>query len=148
MNLKRILSFTNVLLLVISFFFCLYINVHMNVELGNNPFGRNIGQFFVSLIPFVLLMIMLFINLVNNHKKINSSIIYKVISIFGIIVIIFMECRALFDKNMVLLFKTSSNINFDYFTDQLLPIKLILYGLCLVNIIYIVEEYLERKNND
>ena len=54
---KKILTTINVLLLVISFFLVLYINVYQFFNLGNNPFGQGFFEFFSILLPFVLLIL-------------------------------------------------------------------------------------------
>ena len=142
---KKVLSTLQVVLLVVAFFFALYINVYMFFDLGKNPFGRDFFNFFGILTPFVLLIILYFINFVNNHHNVNNSIFYKIVSILVIITIIYMEYRSVFDNNMILWYKTDYHINFDYFTNQILPIKIMIYGLCIVNIFYIIEGYLDNN---
>lgn len=143
--LKKVLTTVNVLLLVISFLFVLYINVYQFFSLNSNPFGNDFFEFFSVLLPFVLLMCLYFINFVNNHYIVNNNITYKLISIFSLIVILFILYRSIFDDSLILWYKTNYHINFDYFNNHLIYIKLILYGLSLVNIIFIVDGILEKK---
>ena len=143
--LKKVLITINVLLLVISFFFVLYINVYQFFSLGSNPFENNFFDFFSILLPFVLLMCLYFINFVNNHYIANNNIIYKLISIFSLIVILYISYRSIFDDSLILWHKTNYHINFDYFNNHLIYIKLVLYGLSFINIIFIVEGILEKR---
>ena len=71
--------------------------------------------------------------------------LYKLISIFSLIVIIYMSYRSIFDDSLILWHKTNFHINFDYFNNQITSIKIILYGLSLVNILFIIEEILQKK---
>ena len=142
---KKILTISSILLLVISFFLALYINVYQFISLKSNPFGSNFFDFFEVLIPFVLLISLYFINFVNNNTFVNNNIWYKIISIISFITIIFMLYRTIFDDSLILWYKTDYHINFDYFNNQIVPIKSILYGLSLTNILFIIEEYLKNK---
>ena len=145
--LKKILTKINILLLVISFFFIIYINVYQFFSLDNNPFGKNFFEFFSILLPFVLLMSLYFINYINKHHTVNDNVAYKIVSLFSLIVILYILYRSIFDDNLILWHKTNYHINFDYFNNNLLPMNLILYGLSLVNIILIIECILEKKKS-
>lgn len=143
--LKKILTTLNVLLLVIAFFLILYINVYQCFYLKNNPFGRGFFDFFAILVPFVLLMSLYFINFINSHNIANNSLLYKVIAIISMITIIYISYRAIFDDSLILWHKTDYHINFEYFNNHVIVIKIILYGLGLVNIFFIIEEYLQKN---
>lgn len=144
---KKVLSILNILLLVIAFFFILYINVYNCFYLGKNPFD-DFFNFFSMLLPFICLMSLYYINFVNDHKIVNKNIFYKIVTFIVLILVIFIECRSIYDSNMVLHNLNDYQINFDYFMNQLIIIKFILYGLFFVNIIFIIEGYLNNKKKE
>jgi len=143
--LKKILTIINILLLVIAFFLVLYINVYQFFNLGNNPFGNDFFNFFAILLPFIILMSLYFINFINNHHVVNNSLLYKVVSVFSLIVIIYILYRSIFDNSLILWYKTDYHINFDFFNNHVILIKSILYSLSFVNILFIIEGILEKK---
>ena len=116
----------------------------------NAPFGKDFFNFFANLLPFISLMILFFLNFVNDCEIINNNIWYKITTIFSLMIIIYMQYRSVFDNNMILWHKTNYHINFDYFNGQLSVIKFMVYGLCVVNILFVIEEYLnnvKKENN-
>ena len=52
------------------------------------------------------------------------------------------------DKNMFLWYKYGYNINFNYFADQVAPIKVMLYGLSLSSILLMIKGKLEESKQE
>lgn len=133
------------ILLPILLFATIYIIVFMFKRLEKEIFGANFMEFAGIIVPFILLIILLVINFFLKHDIVRNNLFYNLVS-FIVMLTIFVFCyRALFDQNMFLWHKYGYNINFNYFADQVAPIKVMLYGLSIANILLIVEEYIKDK---
>lgn len=143
---KYIISFMQVITLVIAFFLVLYINIYYFFSLGKTPFGSDIWDFFSLIIPFVLLMCLYFLNYVNNHNFVNNYYLYKGCSIIVMLNIIYIAIRSLFDYNLIYLYN-DYHINFIYFNNHILGIKIVVYLLCFINIILIINNRISYKDS-
>ena len=133
------------ILLPILLFATIYIIVFMFKRLEKEIFGANFMEFAGIIVPFILLIILLVINFFLKHDIVRNNLFYNLVS-FIVMLTIFVFCyRTLFDQNMFLWHKYGYNINFNYFADQVAPIKVMLYGLSIANILLIVEEYIKDK---
>ena len=143
--LNKILYILKNILLPITFVFTIYIIVFMFKRLDKELFGANFLEFLEIIIPFIILLILYLINSFLNIKTVKDSFFYNLVS-FLVVITIFVFCyRAFFDNTMYLWYKYEYNINFNYFTDQIPPIKVMLYGLSLSNILLIIQNKLLKE---
>lgn len=134
------------LILTIDMIATIYIIINMFRRLDKFVFGSNFFEFFEILFPFILLLILWVLNLLLNHKKIQNSIFYNITSILVVCTIFIFCYRAMFDENMLFWHKYGYKINFNYFSDQIPPIKVMLYGLSISNIILIINEQIKNDS--
>ncbi len=131
------------LVLPFLMFATIYIVVMMFQRLGKEPFGANFLEFIEVILPYILLIILLLINTFLHQDEVRNNIFYNLTS-FLVMLTIFVFCyRALFDKNLILWHKLKYDIDFNYFTDQIAPMKTLLYLLSAANIILIVKGYIK-----
>jgi len=126
----------------------IYIIVFMFQRLEKEIFGANFMEFLGVIGPFLILIILIILNSFLKHDNVRDNIFYNLVS-FLVVITIFIFCyRALFDQNMFLWHKYNYQINFNYFADQVAPIKIMLYGLSIANILLMVDGYLKDDNKE
>ena len=107
--------------------------------------NKDFLDFCKILLPFILLLLLYAINLSAKQNFINNNLFYNLTSSLVFIAITYILYRTMCDENMILLYKTNYHINFDYFNNHLFPIKLMLYGLVIVNSLFIIENIVDKK---
>ena len=127
----------------------IYITVFMFKRLEKDIFGANLFEFLKVVIPFIILLILILVNSFLNIKTVKDNIFYNLTSFIVLITISIFCYRALLDQNMFLWHKYGYNINFNYFSDQIASIQVMLYGLSLANILLIIKDKLsvDKKVN-
>ena len=118
-------------------------------RLEKDIFGANLFEFLKVVIPFIILLILILVNSFLNIKIVKDNIFYNLTSFIVLITISIFCYRALLDQNMFLWHKYGYNINFNYFSDQIASIQVMLYGLSLANILLIIKDKLsvDKKVN-
>ena len=130
-----LLNIVKIIMLLVCFVGSFYIIITMYRRLDKNLFD-SIKNF----IPFVFLFIMFSINFILKQKAVTQNIFYNLTCFLGLSVILFAIYRTLCDKNMIVMLRMGYNINFNYFADMIAPMKVILYGLSVSNILLILSE--------
>lgn len=126
----------------------IYIVAYMFQRLEKNMFGEDLYEFIFIIVPYLLLIILSFINFTFYQKSVSKNFFYNITS-FIIMLTIGVFCyRALFDSNMILWHRYGYNINFHYFSDQIAPIKVMLYGLSVANILLMIEGYIKLPKEE
>jgi len=138
--LNHFFSILQFVLWILSFFMTLYITVYMYQRLEKSMF-----EAFPILLPFVLVLIFYFINIIFRQKFVLKSLFYHITSCLVFLTIIFVCYRALFDTNMILNERLGYHINFNYFADFLAPMKIMLYGLCIVNLMLMMGDRVKKE---
>ena len=134
------------LILSIDLLVTIYIIINMFIRLEKSAFGPNFLEFLEIIFPFMLILILWLINLLLNHKRIQNNTFYNITSVLVVCTIFIFCYRAIFDENMLFWHKYGYKINFNYFSDQIPPIKVMLYGLSIANIILIINEHIKNNN--
>jgi len=133
------------ILLPITFIATIYIITFMFQRLEKELFGANFMEFLATIFPYLLLMILYIINSFLNQKSVKDNFFYNITSFIVTLTISIFVYRALFDQNMYLWHKYAYDMNFNYFADQIAPIRIMLYGLSFSNIILIVNGYIKPE---
>ncbi len=136
--LNKFLYYLKNIMLPIVFILTIYIVIFMFKRLEKEVFGANLMEFIGIILPFIVLLILIIINPFLKIKNVKEDFFYNLVSFLVMLTILVFCYRALFDKNMFMWHKYGYNINFNYFADQIAPIKVMLYGLSLTNIFLIV----------
>lgn len=147
--LNKLIYILKNILLPLTFIATIYITVFMFKRLEKDIFGANLFEFLKVVIPFIILLILILVNSFLNIKTVKDNIFYNLTSFIVLITISIFCYRALFDQNMFLWHKYGYNINFNYFSDQIASIQVMLYGLSLANILLIIKDKLsvDKKVN-
>ena len=119
--------------LIACFVFTFDIIVNMYSRL-NKDIMDSISNF----VPFVLLFILFSINFVLHQKEVNECTFYNITCCLVFIMLLFAIYRTFNDKNMILVIRLGYNINFNYFADMIAPMKFMLYGLSISNILLMI----------
>ena len=135
-------------ILAVDLLATMYIVIFMFKRLDKVVFGPNFLEFLRILLPFIILIIIWLLNLLLNHEKIQNNIFYNITSMLVVCTIFIFCYRAIFDENMLFWHKYGYKINFNYFSDQIAPIKVMLYGLSIANILFIINHYIKTDNQD
>lgn len=130
--LNKIFSVLKYILLAAAFCLSFYIIVAMYDRLG-----RNLTEAIEVFLPFILLFILFFINLILRQKGVTKNIFYNMTCTVALSTIIFIGLRSILDTNLIFNARFGYGINFVYFNDNIQFIKIILYGLCIGNIFLI-----------
>ena len=117
-------------------------------RLGKEVFGENLLEFINVILPFILTLIILIINIFMNHDNVKNNFFYNITSFLVMLTISVFCLRALFDQNMYLWHQYGYKINFNYFSDQIAPIKLMLYGLIIGNILLAIDGYIKDDDKN
>lgn len=145
---KIINTFINIikiLLLIVCFAGTTYILLHMYTNLNKDPLGADMLEFFGTLLPFILILILFAINLTMKQTKVTENTFFNCATLISLITILFFIYRAKFDTNLILYYKTDYKINFEYFNNNISAIKIMLLGLSLADIILMIEGKLTKK---
>ena len=135
------------IILPINLLITIYIVVCMFSRLGKNLTGSNFLEFLEIVFPFMFLLFLWLINLFLKHEKIQNNTFYNITSTLVMITISIFCYRTLMDENMLFWHKYGYKVNFNYFSDQIPPIKVMLYGLSISNILLICENFIKNDNS-
>lgn len=119
------------LLLIIAFIMTLYIVMVMYERLE-----KNILESLFLFLPYVILIGLFVINAVFKQNNILDKLFYNITCIAVFCLIIFVCARSLFDKNMILNGIMGYGVNLLFFNDFLVFMKVLLYGLCFSNLLF------------
>lgn len=89
-------------------------------------------------IPYAILLILFFINIIFRQKSVNQNIFYNLTCCLVFVTTIVVSIRSIYDTNMILNKIMGYNINFIYFGDYIMFMKLLMYGLSLGNILFMI----------
>lgn len=135
-----LLNVLKVLMLLVCFVLTFYIIIRMYQRLDKDL----VGSVF-NFIPFVLLFILFCINFILRQKQVNQNIFYNVTCVLVFAMLGFCIYRTFYDRNMIVLTRLGYDINFNYFADVIAPMKVLLYGLSVSNILLMVSGPTSKK---
>lgn len=118
------------LLLVLAFIVTLYIVMIMYKRLEKNVF-----EAFFLFLPYVLLIGLFVINIIFKQDSVLDKLFYNLTCILVFCLIIFVGLRSLFDKNMILNEIMGYGVNLLFFSDFIIFMNFLLYGLCVSNLL-------------
>lgn len=143
-----ILSILKVLLLLVCFVLSFFIIVNMYRRLDKDMIG-----IIYNFIPYVLLFILFSINFIFRQKSVNSCLFYNITCVLVLVMILFSCYRTFMDQNMIANIRLGYGINFNYFADIIAPMRVMLYVLCVSNVLLMIDGInfnkgkIEKKDN-
>lgn len=143
-----ILLILRYILFLVGFSFTLYIVVAMYKRLD-----KDISNSINIFLPYFLLLVIYFINIIFRQKRVNKNIFYNLTCCLVFITNIVVGLRAIYDTNMVMNKIMGFNINFIYFSDYIIFMKILIYGLSISNILLMLSfeknyDIVVNKNKD
>ena len=131
---KRVINslifYSKIVLLIIAFTLTLYIIFSIN-----DYYKKNIVDIFLVSIPLFLSLLLFVLSLFKDNVK--YILLFNIASLLGIIAIIVVDYRTIFDKNMVLWI--DSKMNFYYFSNCVRGIKIISYLIFITNMLLFIK---------
>ena len=143
---KMLLLFKNILLflaLIITIYIIMFMYKRLDKDLASN-----LMEFVSTIIPFILLIILNFLNMTLKQKNVNDNIFYNITSFLVVFTILIFCIRTLGDQNMYFWHKYDYKMNFNYFSDQIAPIKIMLYSLSVSNILLMIVNSIKIEKNE
>lgn len=101
--------------------------------------NKNIIESLNIFIPYIILLILFFINAFIKQNNIIKNIFYNLTCCIVFIVILLVCIRTIYDSNMLLNQLMGYKINFYYFNDFLIFMKILLYGLSIANVFFMFD---------
>lgn len=137
---NKIFGILKYILLIIAFVLTLYIIIYMYHRLN-----KSLIKSYKIFIPFIMIFILFCTNFLFNKKKVQKNLFYNITCCLVFSLIIFVDYRTIFDTYMLANTKLGYNINFNYFNDFLIPLKIMLYGLSIINVLLMIN-FKSKKN--
>ncbi len=128
-----LLNVLKVIMLLVCFVFTFYIIINMY-----NRLGKDLIDSISNFIPFVLLFILFSINFVFKQKSVNQCTFYNITCCLVFLMLLFSIYRTFNDRNMIMVIRLGYNINFNYFSDMIAPMRFMLYTLSFSNILLMI----------
>ena len=125
-----LLNVLKMIMLLVCFVFTFFIIIKMYQRLDKDFVG-SIPNF----IPFILLFIMFAVNFIFKQKQVNQNTFYNITCVLVFAMLGFAIFRTFCDKNMIVLTRLGYDINFNYFADIIAPMKVLLYGLAVSDLL-------------
>ena len=144
--LNKLFHILHIIMLPILLIATIYIVMFMFQRLEKEIFGANFTEFLGVIFPYLLLIILNIINMFLKQNNVKDNLFYNTTAFLVMIVITVFCLRALFDQNMFLWHKYGYNMNFNYFSDQIAPMKVMLYGLSIANVVLMIDGYIKSDN--
>ena len=133
--LNKIFMILKFFLFIAAFSICLYIILSMYHRID-----KDIVNAIPIFVPYVLILLLFFINITAGQKSVNDNIFYNLTCCLVFSCICLIGVRAILDKNMLLNEIMGYGINFSYFSDFIPFMKIMIYGLSLSNVCFMVRE--------
>ena len=132
---KKIINYSLLFLKYLLYLGAFAISLYI-ITIINQKQNRNITELITSILPYILLLIVFFINIILRQKNINHNIFYNLTCCIVFLTTIIVGLRSIYDTNMILNQITGYNINFIYFNDYLVYMKILVYGLIVSNLCF------------
>lgn len=128
---NSILFYGKIILLLMAATLTLYIIFSMN-----DYYRKNVINILFVAIPLFLMLLLFVLSLFKDEVK--DNLLFNVASILGIIAIIIIDYRTIFDKNMVLWM--DGKMNFYFFSNALRGMKIISYLILIGNVFLFLQK--------
>ena len=142
-SINKLLYYLKNIILPLLMIATIYIIMFMFERLEKDILGANLMEFIKVVLPYILLIIVSLINYFFHQDEVKNNIYYNITSFLVMLTIAVFVSRALLDTNMIFWHKYGYYMNFNYFADQLSAIKIMLYGLSIINIILMITNYIK-----
>ena len=129
-------------LFISAFALTLFVMVQMNRRLEKS-FFTTIDIF----IPFVILFLLLIINIIFNQKTVKGHLFYNLTSSLVYATISVVALRAMLDERLIIGTMNDYHIDFNFFSNFTPFLKIMLYGLCIANVLFMFHLKVPKEKN-
>ena len=126
---NKLMYILKLLLLLVSFGFTFYIIIFMYQRLD-----KSLLQAIPVFLPYLLLFILFAVNLIFDQTVVKNNFFYNFTCCLVFVLFIYVGYRAIADNYMVAKIRLGYNINFNYYSDMISPLQVMLYALSGANI--------------
>lgn len=109
---------------------------------------KNMGDSISIFLPYGILLIIYFINIIFRQSSVNKNIFYNLTCCLVFLTTIVVGLRAIYDTNMIMNEIMGYNINFVYFGDYISFMKVLIYGLIISNVLFMVHLKGKKVENE
>ena len=136
---NKIIFFARIFVLLFAFIMTLYIMLMLN-----SYYKNEIVNLFLTCLPLLLILIIFVTGFFFQIGE--DNFFFNLSSLFALVAILIIDVRAIADTNMVMWIK--GNINFYYFKNNILLLKMLGYGIFFGNLLIIYHDYnLDKKKH-
>ncbi len=127
-----IFSFFKYVLLIVAFGITLFIILKLYTRLN-----KNLTDSINIFLPYFILLVLFVISICLSRDYVRNNIFFNITCCLVFSTNIIVCLRAIFDTNMLFNTIQKMGVNFNYFNDYLSFNKIMLYGLCIVNFLFL-----------
>ena len=127
--------FLKFILLLAAFGTSLYVLIAMYQRLEKDM----VNLIFVF-IPYIVLLALFIINMFFRQTGVTKNVFFNITCCLVFFTIAFLALRSIFDVNMIYRWKNTYHINFNFFSDMLTFINVMIYGLCIADVFLMFSE--------
>lgn len=138
--LNKMLYVLKLLLLLVSFGLSFYIITFMYQRLE-----KSLVEAIPVFLPYVFIFVVTAINMIGDQKAVKDNFFYNAVSCLVFSLFIYVGYRAIFDPFMIARIRLGYNINFNYYSDMISPLQIMLYGLTFANIFLMFTKPSKKK---
>ncbi len=138
--------FLKFILLLVAFGTSLYVLIAMYQRLEKDMF--NLIYVFI---PYAVLLVLFIINMFFKQTGVTKNVFFNLTCCLVFFTIAFLALRSVFDVNMIYRWKNTYHINFNFYSDMLTFINVMMYGLCIADGFLMFSEggfIFKRKNKE
>ena len=118
--------FLKFILFILAFGMSLFVMVKMYQRLN-----KDMIQLVKIFVPHIIIIILFIVNMFLRQKTVTKNVFFNLTCCLVFFTICVLAFRAFADPYMIYSLKNSAKINFNYFSDSITFINIMLYGLCL-----------------
>ncbi len=138
--LNKVLNVLKTLLLLVSLGLTLYVILFMYKRLD-----KSLVESVSVFLPYLVILILFMVNFIYRQKIVNDNFFYNIVCCLVFSLFIYCGIRAIADPFMISGIKQGFNINFDYYSDMIAPLQIMLYGLSAANIFLLLSKKKENS---
>ena len=140
-----LLNFIKVVLILVSFTLVSYISLFMYKDLNKDILHNYLLEFSLILLPFIILIFIYIYTLISKNKTVNENMYFSLVNFICLSAILVICLRTIFDKNIVEHYLHDVSISYNYFTDYLSFIKVMIYSLIISHLLLIIKSKSIKK---
>ncbi len=140
-----LLNFIKIVLILVSFTLVSYISLFMYKDLNKDILHNYLLEFSLILLPFIILIFIYIYTLISKNKTVNENMYFSLVNFICLSAILVICLRTIFDKNIVEYYLHDVSISYNYFTDYLSFIKVMIYSLIISHLLLIIKSKSIKK---